>query len=98
MFEAIILVLCVVVLILGYVVWYRFQAEKEAIKAAYNLTDLEKSYINIVISKSRIELNEQQFSDLGVLTKLVDDEWLFALTDGVIIADQKTNYVAKALN
>ena len=99
MFEAlVILVLGLVVLILGYVVWYRFQAEKEAIIAAYNLSDLEKSYINIVIGKSRIELNEQQATDAGVLTKLVDEEWLFVMTDGVIIADQKTNYFAKALN
>ncbi len=99
MFEAlIILVFGLVVLILCYIVWYRFKAEKEAIRAAYNLTDLEKSYINIVIEKSRIELSEQQATDAGVLTKLVNEEWLFVMTDGVIVADHKTNYFAKALN
>jgi hypothetical protein len=99
MFEIVITcTLSIVVLLLGYLVWYRFQAEKEAIRIVYNLTDLEKSYINIVVRKSRIEPHEQQDSDAGVLGKLVDEEWLFAMADGVIIADQKTNYLAKALN
>jgi hypothetical protein len=58
---------------------------------------LEKSYVNIVIKKERLELQEQDPNDVNVLQKLVDEDWLFAMTDGVIISSTKTDYIAKAL-
>jgi hypothetical protein len=91
------IILLIVIFLLGYFLWFRFKTEKESIEQVYKLTDLEKSYVNIVIKKERLELQEQDPNDVNVLQKLVDEDWLFAMTDGVIISSTKTDYIAKAL-
>lgn len=91
------IILLVVVFLLAYFLWFRFHAEKESIEQVYKLTDLEKSYINKVIKNVRLELHEQHSNDAAVLQKLVDEDWLLAMTDGVLISSVKANYLAKAL-
>jgi hypothetical protein len=75
----------------------RFDAESELAYEVYNLDDVDKKYISIALNKYRIELSEQNNADAKSLQKLVDDEWLFALNDGVIIADYKARYLNKKI-
>lgn len=83
---------------LCYVIWFRFNAEKQSIRAIWDLTDAEKSYIDVVLKKGRLEPSEVEAGDKALLARLVDSEWLFQMTDGAWGADTKAHYFQKTLS
>ena len=85
-------------LFLFFVIWFRFNAEKQSIRAMWDLTDAEKSYINVVLQKGRLEPCEVEAGDEALLGRLEDSEWLFQLTDGAWVADTKVHYFEKAFS
>ena len=71
----------------------RFKAESRSIEGVMSLNDDSKRYILLAMNQARIEVHEQLNGDQGLLAQLVEDEWLDQMSDGVITAGPKTDYI-----
>lgn len=71
----------------------RFRAESRSIENVLSLTDDAKRYILLAMDQARIEAHDQLDGDQELLAQLVEDEWLDRMSDGVITAGPKTDYI-----
>ncbi|KXS54100.1 MAG: hypothetical protein AWU57_1491 [Marinobacter sp. T13-3] len=71
----------------------RFKAESRSIEGVMSLSDDAKRYILLAMDQARIEAHEQLNGDHELLAQLVEDEWLDQMSDGVITAGPKTDYI-----
>ncbi len=85
-------VLAIVVGVLAYFLWFRMNAEADAIKRLAKLTPIEFGYVKKIMHDYRVELSSQNIKQESCLQKLVDDDWLVEVNDGAFIAGLRGEY------
>jgi len=98
MIGMVILFMAVMIILAFGVVKFRFKVESESINAVFQLSDKEKSYLDIILKKQRIEPSEVSDGDHDVVDGLIANGWLLALSDGGLIGDHKAEYLTRRLN
>lgn len=89
--------LCATATALGVISHFATPPKQNVAQDLFSTDERKRHYISIAITKSRIEIHEQLEVDRRILQELVDDDWLYVLTDGVIVGTKKTNNISKLI-
>lgn len=85
-------------IILSYLFFYRYKAERVLARELFDLGDNQKHYLNVVLEKERLEINDQDKKDTLLLSELEEAGWITRFDDSVYVADGKLKYLKAQLN
>ena len=86
-----------IICVLWYCIYQRFEAEKSVIKAFLELDSASLEYVQILMQNPRIEREQIDPNDRSLIESMCEDDWFMNTTDGCLIRAGKTEYFARRL-
>lgn len=90
-------VLSILIVLLGYGIYQRFQAEKQTIRSFIELDQAGLKYVKILMKSTRIEKCDVDPQDALIINLMHSHDWLTLLSDGALVRSGKTGYFARRL-
>ena len=80
-------------LALGLLLHQRIKRERLLAKLLFKLNDTERKYIRLAIKQGCIDAGQRHTEDDVFIDNLIEQGWLYELTDGSLGADSKSEYL-----
>ena len=86
-------ILILAVVVLGMLLYQRVRRERVSAKLLFKLNDIERKYIGLAFKQGCIDAGQRHTEDHVFIDNLIEQGWLYELTDGSLGADSKSEYL-----